>query len=88
MVFVFPYVGNRIKHEKNTYHFSYSIFILVFSLKCFNCIDEDHICRPGKLGEKVECKEGVKHCLKTWTGKFDLSLTYIKRKHYIHRYNI
>ena len=30
---------------------------------------EDNLCLPGRLGEKVDCKHDVTHCLKTWTGK-------------------
>ena len=30
---------------------------------------EENLCSPGLLGEKVDCKPDVTHCLKTWTGK-------------------
>ena len=30
---------------------------------------EDNLCSPGRLGEKVDCKPDVTHCLKTWTGR-------------------
>jgi len=40
---------------------------IVFGLSCYKCMGEDNLCSPGRLGEKVDCKPDVTHCLKTWT---------------------
>ena len=46
------------------------IFIItVLGLSCYKCMGEDNLCSPGRLGEKVDCKPDVTHCLKTWTGR-------------------
>ena len=50
-------------------------------IQCYICHhdEEDHLCQPGILGEKVTCKPEVTHCIKTWTGKSLLIITWISR---------
>ena len=57
------------------------IFIFtVLGLSCYKCMGEDNLCSPGRLGEKVDCKPDVTHCLKTWTGNLRNMIRLIKLK--------
>ena len=57
------------------------IFIsTVLGLSCYKCMGEDNLCSPGRLGEKVDCKPDVTHCLKTWTGSLRNMIWLIKLK--------
>ena len=79
-IYIYIYLSKNLSScIQNVLFIRLSLLILVYSsnedpskkmnIECYNCIGEDHECEPGILGEKVKCKPGVKHCVKTWTGK-------------------